>query len=190
MTFFDLEPSASRECLCSGEYGGAGGGLGLTLGYGFGPLVTTYVRLSGGVVGLGGGTATDDDYNSFAEDVVAARALELGARFHFRRGQRLRPYAAVAVSARTLSYDDISIGTDEGDERGRRGDLTLAGRGLAFGGGLLYALTPSLALDAGFHFTGARYGDAELDGQPLRTLDEVETEGWRLQAGAVFYPLR
>ena len=152
-----------------------GGGLGLRAGYGFSDRFTLYLGIEGaGVKGGRGfeGLEANDDYGLVY--------LELGSRFHFRRGRQLVPYADLAVSVIGVGY--------EGTGSYAQDDITYGGAGLSLGGGVLYFLSETIALDGGLSFTPGSLMEVDIDG---RTEDvDIALTGARLHVGITLYPFR
>lgn len=146
-----------------------GGGLSLRVGYGFSPLFTLYGGLSGATV--------DGETNGVINNDYTFAAGEIGARFNFRRGRALRPYLDVALRGATASDDES--------------DLEFRGGGVAFGGGLAYFVSPTVALDGALRIGGG--GFDEVDFGRLSADIDADDFGYgegRLSLGLTVYPLR
>lgn len=119
-----------------------GAGLGLTLGYGFSPAVTLYVQLSG--------TSSSDlvsDIDEIGEITTGEARIGsagVGGRFHIGGGRRkLVPFIGAGASYQTLSL--------EFNENAGGGSDEYSGPGGTLAGGLLYFVSPALALNGGLH---------------------------------------
>lgn len=150
-----------------------GATLGLRAGYGVSDRVTLYFGLEG--ADLDGGSRLPGLDTDETSGLVYA---ELGGRFHFRPGHRLVPYADVAVAV-------IGAGSEA---RAYGGDVGYGGAGLSLGGGALYFLSPTVALEGGASFTPGSLMERDLGGA-----DEdigVGVAGVRMHVGLTFYPFR
>ncbi len=152
-----------------------GGGIGLRAGYGFSNRFTLYLGIDG--AGMNGGNGflgheSDDDYGMVY--------VELGGRFHFRSGRKLVPYADAALSVIGLGY--------EGSGAFDNIDIAYGGAGLSLGGGALYFLSPTVALDAGMVFTPGSLMEREVDGDWEDA--DIKLTGARIHFGLSFYPFR
>lgn len=152
-----------------------GGGLGLRVGYGFNDRFTLYLGVEGaGLTGSRGfdGLGSDEEYG--------IAYVELGSRFHFRPGRKLVPYADAAISVIGLGYD--GTGGYDGN------DVTYGGAGVSLGGGVLYFLSPTLALDGGLAFTPGSLLEQHVGGQTEDV--DIKLTGARIHVGLTFYPFR
>ena len=151
----------------------AGGGLGIMLGYGTGPL-TFFGGLDIAVQGA-------LDASGRAEYGVGH--LEVGLRYLFLRGPaRLVPFVHTTLGLRVLVAEDASL--PEG-----RTDFSLAGSYWGGGVGVMYYLTRTVALDGNAQFAVGKFDQAERLGEmaPVR-LDPTLTA--RARAGLSWYPVR
>jgi hypothetical protein len=153
-----------------------GSGFGLSLGYGFSDRFGMYLALD--AAGMDGsaelpGIASDETYG--------AVHLELGGRYHFRPGSRLRPYGSLALSAIAMGYETES-GSNVGD------DIVYVGSGVSLGGGVLYFLSKRFALDAGLSVTQGNFWTQDIDGDATGV--DFSVVGARPHFGISFYPFR
>ncbi len=152
-----------------------GGGLGLRVGYGFSDRFTVYLGVEG--AGFDGGRG----FEGLGEDEeYGAVYVELGSRYHFRRGKRLVPYADAALAVVGLGYNGTGPFAGE--------DVTYGGAGLSMGGGVLYFFTPKIALDSGIAFTPGSLREQSIDG--TRNDVNIGMAGARIHVGISFYPFR
>jgi hypothetical protein len=103
---------------------------------------------------------------------------ELGGRFHFRPGHRLVPYADAAIAV-------IGAGSEA---RTYGGDVGYGGAGLSVGGGALYFLSPTVALEGGASFTPGSLMESDLGG--VNEDIDIGVAGVRMHVGLTFYPFR
>lgn len=150
-----------------------GATLGLRAGYGVSDRLTLYLGLEGG--GLDGSSRLPGLDTDETSGLVYA---ELGGRFHFRPGHRLVPFADAAVTV-------IGAGSEA---RAYDGDVGYGGAGFSLGGGALYFLSPTVALEGGASFTPGSLLERDLGGA-----DEdigVGVAGIRMHVGLTLYPFR
>ena len=146
-----------------------GGGLGLRAGYGVSRVVSLYAGVSGARV--------DGETNGVINDTYDWTAGELGARLHLLPSARLVPYLDVALRGVAATYDEA--------------DLEFRGGGVAFGGGLAYYVSPTVALDAALRLGGG--GFDEVQGGALSLEIDPDDFGYgegRLSLGLTVFPLR
>lgn len=148
-----------------------GGGVALTLGYGFNNRLTLYLGLSGaGLKPDAGG----DEY--------ALVHADLGLLVHFRApDQAWVPYVNVALSGRASGFE---LPND---------DLVVSGGGLSLGGGIRYYVSPVLGLDLGAlltlgEYTQAEFGGVKVDLSPLNL--DADAASFRLGFGLAWFPKR
>lgn len=146
-----------------------GGGLAARIGYGFSPVFTLYGGLSGASV--------DGETNGVINNTYSFGAGEIGARFNFNRGSKLRPYLDVALRG-VVASDDES-------------DLEFRGGGAAVGGGLAYFVSPTVALDAALRVGGGGFNEVDFGriSANINADDFGYGEG-RLSLGVTLYPMR
>jgi hypothetical protein len=150
-----------------------GASIGLRAGYGFSDRFTLYVGLEGG--GLDGQSrlqGLDTDQTS------GVAYVELGGRYHFRPGHRFVPYADAALTL-------IGVGSEND---AYDGDVGYGGAGLSVGGGALYFVTPSIAVEGGVSFTPGSLMERELGGASEDV--SVGVAGVRMHVGLTLYPFR
>ena len=155
-----------------GDRDGTGATGGLRLGYGFSERVTGYLGLEAGRISEGDGfegLPTGERYGILL--------MDLGARFHFRRGARLVPFLDAGGTVPVLWFDNAA--NDE---------VIHTGPAASLGGGALWFVSPRVALEGGASFTAGRLTERRIDGAK----DDVRigTSGVRMQVGVTFYPFR
>lgn len=132
-----------------------GQGVGIQVGYGFSPRL----------MGFASGTVVKQN-SSFGpfDGSFGLALLEVGARLTFPQpGKRLVPYASAHVGTHGLGA--------RSNEGGLNATLRLSGTQVGVGGGLLYALTPSMSLDAGAVADRGKFGKLKLSGDVNREGD-------------------
>ncbi|MBQ89780.1 MAG: hypothetical protein CL433_13230 [Acidimicrobiaceae bacterium] len=143
-----------------------GGVLALRAGYGVSPLVTLYVGATGARLE---GAREVDDYD--------LSGGEVGARFTFRDGRRVRPVLDLALRSVTARDDET--------------DFEVRGGGLSIGGGLLVYLNPTLALGADIHVGAGRFDEVEFGRVTVDVRDEeLDYVEARVTVGLTAYPFR
>lgn len=135
----------------------SGLGLSITADYGFSPLLSAFLALDG----------SDIDGGALAQ-------LDLGARFHFNAGEKLFPYAQVALSG-------VSISDEEDDV-----ETSLSGGAFTVGGGLHYFFSPKLALDVNLAYSAGQFTQGEVDDEDLDDL-ELDMSTFRIKAGIMYF---
>lgn len=153
-----------------GDRDGTGTGFGLRVGYGFSERLTAFFGFEGGSISEGDGfegVPDGDDYGMLF--------LDLGARLHFRRDARLVPFLEVGGSVVGLWFD-----TADDDE------AQYGGLGVSLGAGLLYFVSPRLALEGATLFSAGSLMEREIAGVG----DDVDigVAGIRMQVGVSYYP--
>ncbi|MGB3543704.1 outer membrane beta-barrel protein [Rubrivirga sp.] len=145
----------------------SGGGISVRLGYGFSPVFTLYLGVSGATV--------DGDTNGVIRDEYRFAAGEIGARLNLNRGSAWRPYLDVSLRGVTASDDDV--------------ELEFTGGGVAFGGGLAYFVSPTVALDAAVRIGGGEFSEVDF-GVIAFDLEESGYGEGRFSLGITAYPFR
>lgn len=103
-----------------GNLSGSGGDL--TLGYGFSPTLSAFLKLSGSSLG----------------DGISLGSAGIGGRFHIGGGQKkLVPFVGAAATFQTATIEESGVSAD------------FSGAGGEVEAGLLYFLSPSFAIDGG-----------------------------------------
>lgn len=147
----------------------SGGGLSARLGYGFSPVFTLYLGVSGATV--------DGDTNGVIRDEYQFAAGEIGARLNLNRGSAWRPYLDVALRGVTAAADDV--------------DLEFRGGGIAVGAGVAYFVSPTVALDAAFRLGGGGFNEVDFGAISFELdADDVGYGEGRLSVGVTAYPFR
>jgi hypothetical protein len=137
----------------------AGGGL--TVAYGLNDWLT--IALTGDARESG-----NDRHVAFAD---------LGAQVFLPGGSRVRPHLDLALTGRRAEFDAAS---NEIDSRGA---------GLSVGGGALYFLSRSFALDAALLWTPGDL-DRYADGERVKDVDAIGVSGTRFLIGVRWFPGR
>lgn len=178
-----LDPSNTRGFFLnvrSGGYGvgfedgrdGTGGGFGLRMGYGLSERLTLFAGVEGGTISSGDGfpgLPEGDDYGLLY--------LDLGARLHVRRDARLVPFVEGSVNVIGLWFDD------QRDEQALYG-----GPSASLGGGLLWFLTPTVAVEGGALLNAGSLMESEVGGVSQEA--DIGLTGVRIQVGLSLYPNR
>lgn len=138
---------------------GVGGGL--FLGYGITDWLTIYLN---------------GDGRESGEDLHLTHA-DIGARYSFLRGQRVRPHLDVALTGKRADFD---IGSPPLDTRGA---------GWTVGGGVSWFLSRSLAFDASLLQSGGALSQFK-DDERIKGLDDVGVNSTRVNIGIRWYPGR
>lgn len=155
-----------------GERDGTGMGFGARMGYGLSERLTLFAGMEGGTISDGDGfrgLPDGDDYGLLY--------LDLGARAHFRTWARLVPFVEGSLNVVGLWFDDT-----EGAE------ATYGGASASLGGGLLWFVTPSVALETSALFNAGELMEAEIGGVDQDA--DIGVAGVRLQVGISLYPNR
>ncbi len=119
-----------------------GPGIGAQVGYAFNDRYMVFANFD---IARVGATAGQTGHWGFG-------MLELGGRMSFpTANRRLSPYVAAAVGGRGLGAEVEGTGED----------ITFDGIAFSGGGGLTYALSPSLALDGGVMMSLGKLGNYE-----------------------------
>lgn len=173
----DLRPTTYRVASTAPGFGGtvrahgmgysdsdsdtfSGGGGDLTLGYGLSPTLTLYAQLSGSA---GTGDAAYD---------LALGSLGLGGRYHVGGGRaRVVPFVGAAAQFQTATFSASGISLDY---TGPAGEVE---------GGLLYFLSPSLAVSGG---VSAAF--ASLSAEAAGETDTISATTVRLGVGLTWQP--
>lgn len=155
-----------------GDREGSGGGLGFQIGYGFSDRFTGYLGFDAASISQGDGfegLEAGDDYTFIF--------MDLGGRFHFRPDSRWVPFLDVAGTVVGLGFDNM-----EGQE------TTFGGASLSLGAGLLYYVSPTLALEGGASFSGGSLMQREIAGSTTDV--DMGVAGVRMQVGVSYRPFR
>ena len=150
----------------------AGGGLGLTLGYGISNLVSILFNIDGA-------SMSQDEGDSYT-----LASADLAARFTFGSGESpFRPFLEVGLSG---AGTEIELEVGDPAENANRIDVSISGGGLGFGGGIVYFFSRQLALDAGIDLTfgnlnSVRFGNVSVD-------PDIDAFTTRLNGGIVWFP--
>ena len=152
----------------------SGGGLSAQIGWGFTPNFALYLDASGAAIRTDIGD-------------VGLGHVELGGRWHFVSATRaLVPFLEVGYAARAIVQEDMFYYDDFGNALS--GDFSLLGSGIAFGGGLQYHVSPTMALGASLKWTVGDFTTVKLDNVSVDGLDISATTA-RLNLGFTWYPV-
>jgi hypothetical protein len=113
--------------------------------------------------------------------------FELAARWHFVSPSRaLVPFLEIGYGGRAVVQEDALLFDDFGNPF--QGDVSLAGRAFAFGGGLQYHVTPSVALGGSLKWTTGEFSSVQLDDVSVDGF-EIDATTARLNLGFTWYPV-
>jgi hypothetical protein len=144
-----------------------GGGLQLSLGWGFTPKLALF---------LDGSAASMD---SEGDSWILSHG-DLGLRYHFASaGKSFVPFVEGAITGLVGSQEDIDFGNG-------RGDLEISGGGFTLGGGFLYFFTPRVALNAGLKWTKGEFNKVKFENVSVEGLD-IDATSARLNVGLTFF---
>lgn len=149
----------------------SGGGVTLSLGYGFTDNVSVFASVTGASVQ----PESPDD----ASDYALAHA-DLGLRFAFASTRSaLRPFVQAAVNGRAASFDF-----------GNEGTVDARGSGFTGGVGLSWFASPALALEAGLSYTIGKFDEGRVDDSDWVDLgdDALEINSTRVDLGVSWHP--
>jgi hypothetical protein len=152
-----------------------GQGVGLQVGYGFTPKLMGFASAT---VVKQRSISGPSDGSSFG-----LALLEVGARMTFPQpGKRMVPYVSAHVGTHGLGAHS--------DEGGISATLRLSGTQIGAGGGILYALTPSMSLDAGVIADRGKFGKLSLTGDvnQQRDVQVNPSTTLRLKVGFNWHP--
>jgi opacity protein-like surface antigen len=138
---------------------GVGGGL--FLGYGITDWLTIYLN---------------GDGRESGEDLHLTHA-DIGARYSFLSGQRVRPHLDAAITGKRAEFDTGSPALDT------------RGAGWTVGGGVSWFLSRSFAFDASLLQSGGALSRFK-DDQRIRDVDTVGVNSTRVNIGISWYPGR
>jgi hypothetical protein len=145
-----------------------GNGVGARLGWGFSPKFTTYLGFEASKLIVGDDNTGDSDYG--------LGQFELGLTYNFASSSRaLVPYLEVSIASEAIAYSVLGS------------DVTQAGTGVNFGGGINYFFSRSAALQIGLNITSIDFDDAKVDGDKQPD-SGGKASGGRLMIGFNWYP--
>lgn len=151
----------------------SGGGLTLQLGYGFTKNFALFLE--------GTGSSMQTEGSSWG-----LGHFDIGARYHFANPSRsVVPFLEAAFTGRAGVEDDAILIDDLGNPY--TGNLEISGTGFTFGGGLLFFLNQSVALNTGLkwtmgEFSTVKFGNVSVDGL------EADATSARLNLGLTWFP--
>jgi hypothetical protein len=151
-----------------------GEGVGVQIGYGFSPRLLVYA--SADVARQGTDFANVDGEMGLAH-------VELGGRLTFPEpSRRWAPYATVVVGKRGLAA--------RSDGGGISAEIQISGTEVGAGGGILYALSPALSLDAAVLAARGKLSRVVLSGDVRAddTVDVNSSNTVRLKVGVNWHP--
>jgi len=138
----------------------AGGG-GLFVAYGVNEWLTVFLN--------GDGHESEDDRHVTFADI--------GVQFFLPAGRRVRPHLDVALTGRRTEFTTTS------------GAIDARGASLSIGGGLLYFVSRSVALDAAVLWTRGDL-DQYAEGERVKEADPIGVSGTRVLIGVRWFPRR
>jgi hypothetical protein len=151
-----------------------GQGLGIEFGYGFTPRLQVFASAD---------LAKQRSNFQSLDGNMGLAHIELGARLAFpQTGRRAVPYLSAQIGGQALGARSI-----EGESEGT---IRIWGTHVGGGAGVLYALSPALAIDAGVIGSRGKFGKAELLGE-RNTSGDVDVNSSttvRLKVGFTWHP--
>jgi hypothetical protein len=152
----------------------SGGGISGQIGWGFTKNFALYLDASGAAIRTDIGD-------------VGLGHFELGGRWHFASPTRaLVPFLEVGFAGRAVVQEGVIYYDDFGNPLS--GDFSLLGSGVAFGGGLQYHVSPSMALGGSLKWTVGDFTTVKLDNVSVDGL-EIGATTARLNVGFTWYPV-
>jgi hypothetical protein len=155
-----------------GGVDGTGGGFGVRAGYGFSERFTAYIGMGGASISEGDGFESLPTGESFGLLLIDA-----GVRFNFRRESRWVPFLEAEANIVGLWFDDLN-----------EDEVTYGGISASLGGGILYFLAPSIAVEGAASFTGGSLMERTVGGSTGDV--DISLTGVRLHIGLSLYPFR
>jgi hypothetical protein len=150
---------------------GAGGGI--HIGYGINRTIMLLLQLDGHGFMLEDGTI---------EGEWTLAHADLGARFHFASTlRRWVPYLEASLSGLGVTVKDPVV---EGQEES---DVTFGGGGFTGGGGILFYLKETVALEAHLKISGGTFTEIEIDNVTVSGL-EIDAGTSRFSLGVSWWP--
>jgi hypothetical protein len=152
----------------------SGEGVGLQIGYGFTKQLMAYASADV--------SKQKSEYARFNGTMGLTR-LELGGRMSFPKpGSRSVPYVSAHVGTHALS--------GHSDDGGLSVTLRLTGKEIGAGGGLLYAVSPKIALDAGLVADYGKFSQLQLSGDVNggNPVNANNSSKFRLKVGFNWHP--
>jgi hypothetical protein len=150
---------------------GAGGGI--HVGYGFNRVIMLFLQIDGAGFMLDEGTIQGE---------WTMAHVDLGARFHFASSlRRWVPYLQGSLTGRGVAVQDPVVENDEVEEVG------FAGGGFSGGGGLLFYLKETLALEAQLMVTGGEFNEFKINNVTVSGL-EIDATSSRFNLGVSWWP--
>lgn len=144
-----------------------GGGLQLSVGWGFTPKLALFLDGSAASMGSDG-------------DSWILTHGDLGLRYHFASaGKSFVPFVEGALTGLVGSQEDIDFGNGTGD-------LEISGGGFSLGGGFLYFFSPRVALNTGLKWTKGEFNKVKFDNVSVEGLD-IDATSARLNVGLTFF---
>jgi hypothetical protein len=152
----------------------SGGGLSAQIGWGFTRNFALLLDVSGAAISSDGG-----DYG--------LGNAEISGRWHFASPTRaLVPFLEVGFAERAVVQNDVVYFDDFGNSLA--GDFSLLGSAVAFGGGLQYHVSPTMALGGSLKWTVGSFSTVKLDNVSVDGLDISATTA-RVNLGFTWYPV-
>jgi len=151
---------------------GTGSGFGLRAGYGVSERFTVY---------LGAGGASISEGDGFerlpAGESYGLLLLDAGARFHFQRESRWVPFLEAEVNIIGLWFDDVDDA-----------EVTYGGLSASLGGGTMYFLSPTIAVEGAASFTAGSLMERDIGGSTGEV--DIGLASVRLHLGVTLYPFQ
>jgi hypothetical protein len=145
----------------------SGGGIGLSIGYGFSRMFSAFIAID---------VAKVDIRDPEIAGNYSLGQGDLGIRVNFRdETQAAIPYLQAAFTGR------VAQTTVEGF------DFEVSGPAFTIGGGLNYYFQPKLALDIGLSFSSGTFDTLKVEGDEV-DFDEFDATGARFQFGLTWFP--
>jgi len=153
----------------------SGGGLGVTVGYGFNERIALYLTFDGASMEY------DDDSGADEGDTYDLGTFDLGARMNFgNEGMKLRPYINAAFTG--------VAALEETELSGENIETAVAGGGITIGGGLQYFFSEKLALDLGLQATQGAFTMITVDDEDEEFEEGIAFTTSRFQLGVSWHP--
>jgi len=152
----------------------SGGGLSAQLGWGFTKHFALVLDMSGASIRTDAGD-------------FALGHFDIGARWHFVSSSRaLVPFLEAAYGGRAAVEQDVILSDGSGNLY--QGDLSIAGTGFSFGGGLQYHVAPKWALGGSLKWTTGEFSRVQFDNVSVDGL-ELDATSARFNLGFSWYPM-
>jgi hypothetical protein len=154
-----------------------GEGVGVQAGYGVTPRVMVFASVD---------VTRQPSESDYISGSMGLSHLELGGRMTFPTARkRLVPYAMAVIGRRSMSATNGYF-----EDEDKSFSLKVSGMEIGVGGGVLYALSPVLALDAGLIASRGKFNRATYTGEihDSGPLDVNGSTSMRLKVGFQWTP--